>query len=181
MQKLKETGDSIYICQSEPDKACFQHDRAYGDFKNLPKRRTSDKVLRDKEFNIADNPKYDKYQYGLASVAFKIFDKKSALLAWSEILPTWATWGTRDKSTSGGSIKNENVQNQELVKKVQKQFIRKFEKPKVHSHSSFIDNIWGADLVDMQMKNKFKKGINFLLCVIDNFRKYAWAVSLKEK
>ena len=73
------------------------------------------------------------------------------------------------------------MQNQELVKRVQKQFIRKFEKPKVHSHSSFIDNIWGADLVDMQMKNKFKKGINFLLCVIDNFRKYAWAVSLKEK
>ena len=88
MQKLKETGDSIYICQREPDKACFQHDRAYGDFKNLPRRRTSDKVLRDKEFNIADNPKYDEYQYGLASMAFKIFDKKSALLAWSEILPT---------------------------------------------------------------------------------------------
>ena len=80
IQKLKKSGDSIYIYQREPDKACFQHDRSYGDFKNLPRRRTSDKVLRDKDFNIADNPKYDEYQYGLASMVFKIFDKKSACM-----------------------------------------------------------------------------------------------------
>ena len=48
--------------------ACFQHDMAYGDFKVLTRRTTSDKVLRDKTFNIAKNPKYDGYQRGDASM-----------------------------------------------------------------------------------------------------------------
>ena len=51
---------------------------AYGDFKDLAKRTASDKVLRDKAFNIAKNPKYDGYQRGLASMVYKFFDKKSA-------------------------------------------------------------------------------------------------------
>ena len=54
-------------------KACFQHDMAYGDFKDLKRRRTSDKVLWDKTFK---NPKYDGYQRGLASMVYKRFDKK---------------------------------------------------------------------------------------------------------
>ena len=58
-QKLKETVDLRYIYQNKLDKACFQHDIAYGDFKDLPKRAASDKVLRGKSFNIATNPKYD--------------------------------------------------------------------------------------------------------------------------
>ena len=53
IKKFKETGDSRYIYQNELDKACFQHDMAYGDFKDLAKRTASDKVLRDKVFNIA--------------------------------------------------------------------------------------------------------------------------------
>ena len=53
IQKFKETGDSRYIYQNELDKACFQHDMAYGDFKDLTKRTASDKILRDKAFNIA--------------------------------------------------------------------------------------------------------------------------------
>ena len=77
-QKFKETGDTDYIHKNELDKACFQHDIAYGDFKDLAKRTASDKVLRDKAFNIAKNPKYDGYQGGLASVVYKFFDKKSA-------------------------------------------------------------------------------------------------------
>ena len=71
IQKLKETGDSRYIYQNELDKACFQHDMAYGDFKDLTRTTTSDKILRDKTFNIAINPKYDRYERGLASVVDK--------------------------------------------------------------------------------------------------------------
>ena len=59
MQNFKETGNSRYIYQNEPDKACFQYDMAYGDFKNSTRRTASDKILRDKAFNIAKNPKYD--------------------------------------------------------------------------------------------------------------------------
>ena len=57
---------------------------AYGDFKDLTRRTASDKILRDKAFNIAKNTKYDGYQRGLASMAYKFFDKISVLLAWSE-------------------------------------------------------------------------------------------------
>ena len=59
IQKFKETGDTSYIYKNELDKACFQHDMAYGDFKDLARRTTSDKVLRDKAFNIAKNSKHD--------------------------------------------------------------------------------------------------------------------------
>ena len=59
--KFKETGGSCYIYQNESDKACFQHDMAYGDLKDLTRRTVSDKILRDKAFNIAKNPKYDRY------------------------------------------------------------------------------------------------------------------------
>ena len=78
IQKFKETGDTNYIYKNELDKACFQHDMAYGDFKDLKRRTASDKVLRDKAFNIAKNPKYDGYQRELASKVYKFFDKKSA-------------------------------------------------------------------------------------------------------
>ena len=77
IQKFKETGDTSYIYKNELDKACFQHDMAYGDFKDLERRTASDKVLRDKAFNIAKNPKYDGYQKGLASMVYKHFDKKA--------------------------------------------------------------------------------------------------------
>ena len=60
------------------DKACFQHAMGYGDFKDLKRGTFSDKVLRDKAFNIAKNPKYDRYERGLASVVYTFFDKKSA-------------------------------------------------------------------------------------------------------
>ena len=53
---------------------------AYGDFKDLARRTASDKVLRDKAFNIAKNPKYDGYQRGLASVVYNFFDKKPQLV-----------------------------------------------------------------------------------------------------
>ena len=80
IKKFKEIGDTNYISKNELDKTCFQHDMAYGDFKDLKKRTTSDKILRDKAFNIAKNPKYDGYQRGLASMVYKFFDKKSKQL-----------------------------------------------------------------------------------------------------
>ena len=76
IQKFKETGDSSYIYQNEPDKVCFQHDMAYGNFKHFPIRAAADKVLDDKEFNIVKNPKYHGYQRGLASLVYKFFNKK---------------------------------------------------------------------------------------------------------
>ena len=81
--------------------------------------------MRDKAFNIAKNPKYDGHQRGLAPMVYKFFDKK----------------------TSGGAIKNESMSNKELAEELHKLTIRKFKKIKVHT--SFIDNIWGADLADM--------------------------------
>ena len=76
--KFKETGDTSYIYKNELDKACFQHNMAYGDFKNLVRRTVSDRMLRDIAFNIVKNPKYDAYQRRLASMIYKFFDKKSA-------------------------------------------------------------------------------------------------------
>ena len=90
IQKFKETGDAKHIYRNELDKTCFQHDMAYGDFKDLARRIASDKVVKDKAFNIAKNTKYDGYQSGLAYMVYKFFDKKSASLA--------------DKSTKGTGV-----------------------------------------------------------------------------
>ena len=70
MQIFKETGDSQYIYQNKLDKACFQHDMAYGDFKDLTRITASDKILCDKAFNFFKNIKYDEYQRGLASMVY---------------------------------------------------------------------------------------------------------------
>ena len=142
-QNFKETGGSPYIYQNELDKACFQHDMAYGDFKELTRRTASDQILRDKAFEVAKNPNYDGYQRGLASMAYKFFDK----------------------GTSGGTVKNENISYKELAEELHKPIIKKFKKRKVHS--SFIDNMLGAGLADMQLISTCNKGICVLLCVID--------------
>ena len=156
IQRFKETGDTRYIYKNELNKACFQHDMAYGDFKDLARRTAADKVLRNKAFKIASDQKYDGYQRGLASMVFKFFDKKS----------------------SGGMIAN-NKENIQLSDELHKPTIKKFRKRKVYS--SFRDNIWGVDLADMQLLSKFNKGFKFLLCVIDIFSKYAWVIPLKDK
>ena len=78
---------------------------AYGDFKDLVRRTASDKVLRDKAFNIAKNPKYDGYQRGLTSMVFKFFDKKMI-----------------------GSSVNVDVNNEKLAEELHKPIIRKLKK-----------------------------------------------------
>ena len=75
------------------------------------------------------------------------------------------------------AVKNENMS--ELPEELHKPIIRKLKKGKVHSF--FIDNTWGADLADMQLRSKFNKGIHFLLCMIDIFTKYTWIILLKDK
>ena len=75
IEKFMQTGNTDFIYKNELDKACFQHDMAYGKSKDLIKRTQSDKVLREKAFKIASDPKYDRYQRGLASMVYKFFDK----------------------------------------------------------------------------------------------------------
>ena len=77
IQKFKQTGDSRYIYKNELGKDCFQHDMAYGDFRDLAKRIAADKVLRDKAFNIAKDQKNYGYQRGLSSMVYKFFEKKT--------------------------------------------------------------------------------------------------------
>ena len=74
-KKYIQIGDARYIYQKELDWVCFQHDMAYGDFKDLNERIAANKLLSDKAFNIAQDPKYDGYQRRLASLVYTFFDK----------------------------------------------------------------------------------------------------------
>ena len=134
IEKFMQTGNTDFIYKNELDKACFQHDMAYGKSKDLAKRTQSDKVLRDKAFKIASDPKYDAYQRGLASMVYKFFDEKCASL---------------NKSSRSGVYAEPNYQ---LASELHKQAFRKFKRTKVYS--SFRDNIWGVDLADMQSLSK---------------------------
>ena len=84
-----------------------------------------------------------------------------------------------EKRSSGSGIENEIKQNEQLAEELHKPIIKKFKRTKVYS--ALKDNIWSAELVDMQLISKYNKGIRFLLCVIDIFCKYAWVIPLKEK
>ena len=75
-RKLKKQEIQVIFTKTELGKACFQHDMAYGDFKDLKRKTACDKILRDKAFNFAKNRKYDGYHRGLASMVYKFFDKK---------------------------------------------------------------------------------------------------------
>ena len=154
IEKFMQTGNTDFIYKNELDKACFQHDMAYGKSKDLAKRTQSDKVLRDKAFKIASDPKYDGYQRGLASLVYKFFDKKS--------------------SRSGITT---NEFNYQLANELHKPVIKRFKKRKVYS--SFKDNILGVDLANMQSLSKFNKGFKYLLCAIDMFSKYAWVIPIR--
>ena len=155
IKEFKRTGDTRYIYRNELDKAYCQHDSAYVDHKDLINRTKSDKVLRDKAYDIASNPEYDGYQRGLASMANKFFDKKSM-----------GSGIARDSSSI-------------LADKLDKPVIKKINKRKVFSQ--FKDNIWGVDLADMQSLSRKNKGIKYLLCAIDLYRKYAFVIPLKDK
>ena len=169
-QKFKETGDSRYIYQKELAKACFQHDMAYGYFKDLPTRTTHDKVLCDKAFNIAKNPKFDGYQRELDWMVYKFLDKKFS---------GGNTSGYPVTHRNKSAIKSEIVLNRKLAKELHKPISRKFAKHKAYLFLK--GNIWNTDLANMHLISKSNKGFVFLLCGIDIFSKYAWVVSLKDK
>ena len=78
IEKFVQTGNTNFIYKNELDKACFQHDMAYGRSKDLVKRTQSDRVLKNKAFKIASDPKYDGCQKGLASMVYKFFNKTSS-------------------------------------------------------------------------------------------------------
>ena len=157
IKKFKQTGDTRYIYRNELDKACFQHDSAYADHKDLINRTKSDKVLGD----IASNPEYDGYQRGLASMVYKFFDKKSTGSGFKKLKNT-------TKSCS-------SISADELHKPI----IRNFNKRKVYLQ--FKDNIWGVDLADMESLSRKNKGIKYVSCAIDLFSKYAFVIPLKDK
>ena len=118
IKEFKCTGDTRYIYRNKPDKACFQHDSAYADHKDLINRTEAEKVSKDKAYDIASNPKYDGYQRGLAGMVYKFFDKKST-----------GSGITRNTTKSSSSI---------LADELHKPIIRKFNKRKVYSQ--FKDN-----------------------------------------
>ena len=120
IQKFRETGDTNYIFKNdiyinELDKACFVHDAAYSDSKDLTKRTVADKILKDKAFDIAKDPKYDEYQRGLASMVYKFFDSKVA---------------SPDKKSVGSGAKRVNTkitpQNEQLAEELHQPIITKF-------------------------------------------------------
>ena len=75
IQRVLGTRNKNYIHKNELDKACFQHDMVYNKYKDLKGRKQSDKVLKDKAFAIASNPKHDGYQRGLGSMAYKFLKR----------------------------------------------------------------------------------------------------------
>ena len=113
---------------------------AYGDFKDLIRRTASDKILRNKAFNISKNPKYDGYQRGLASTVYKFFDKKSAGGVLLIIIIIIITIIIIIKIMRLNKIYN-------CLKNYINQLLENFKKRKVYS--GFRDKIWGADLADM--------------------------------
>ena len=161
IKKFKQTGDTRYIYRNELDKACFQHDSAYADHKDLINRTEADKFLSNKAYDIASNPKYDGYQRGLASIFYKFFDKKSMGSGFKKL---------KNTAKPSSSI---------LADELHKPIIKKFDKRKVYSQ--FKDNILGVDLADMQSLSRKNKGIKYLSCAIDLYSKYAFVIPLKDK
>ena len=164
IKEFKRTGDTRYIYRNELDKACFQHDFAYADHKDLINRTETDKVLRYKAHDIASNPKYDGYQRGLASMVYTFFDKKST-----------AKPSSLERMGSGIARDSSSI----LANELHKPIIKKFDKRKVYSQ--FKDNMWGVDLADMQSLGRKNKGIKYFLCAIDLYSKYAFVLPLKDK
>ena len=111
-QKFRETSNLKHLYRNELEKACFAHDAAYSDNKDLAKRTISDKILKDRAYDIARNRGCYGYQRALASMVYKFFDKKTG---------------------SGISV------NEQLSKELHKPVIKKFKRRKVYARPK--DNI----------------------------------------
>ena len=108
-------------------------------------------------FNIAKNPKYDGYQVGNSSLVYEFFNKNFYL----------------------SGVKTEVIPKQQLIQELHKINIRKCEKLQIYS--SFKNNTWVAELVDMQLISKLNKVFHYLWCVIGIYSKYPRVVPLKYK
>ena len=138
IQKFREADNLKHLYRNELDEACFAHDAACSDRKDLAKRTISDKILKNKTYEIVRNGKYDGYQRALPSMVYKCFDKKTG----SEISA-----------------------NEQLPEELHKPVIKKLKRKKVYAR--FKDNSWSADLTEMESLSSKNKNAKYLLCVID--------------
>ena len=152
--KIQRNRRFRYMYRNELDKVCFQHDMTYGDFKDLPRewRLAKHYISHWVAQSASSNPKYDGYQRGLASMVYKLCDKKAG------------------QTVAGIS------ENQELASELHKRITRKFQKCNVYS--SHWENILSADLANVWLISKYNKRVKFLLRVIDIYSKvlcyYYW-------
>ena len=128
-------------------------------------RRTAWKyyVTKDLELLVVQNMVNIKEGWELASMIYKFFDKKSA---------------ARADIAKESRTKNNFKPTPQLADELHKSIIRKFERHKLYS--SFIDNIWGTDLDDMEL-SWYNKGTCFFICAIDVWSKYECVVPFKDK
>ena len=154
IQTIRETRNLKYLYRNELDKAYFAHDATYFDSKDLTERTISDKVLEDRAHEIARNHNYDGYQRAFASMVYNFFDKKTGL---------------------GAGV----CVNEQLAEELHKPVMKNFKRRKVYAR--FKDNIWAANLAQMESLSSKNKNDKYLLCVIDIFSKYARVKPLKDK
>ena len=157
IQKSRETGNWKHLRRSELNKASFANHAAYSDSKDLAKRTISDKILKDRPFEIAGNCNYDGYYRALASMVYNFFDKKTRS-------------GAIATSKAGLSV-NEKVP-EELHEPVTKKFKWK------NVYARLKKNIWAANLAEIELLSSKNKNVKYLLCVINVFTKYAWVKPL---
>ena len=141
IQKSRETGNLKHLYGNELDKARFPHDAAYSDSKDLAKRTISDKILKDRAYEIARNRNYDEYQRALASMVYELFDKKTGS-------------GATATNKAGISV------NEQLAKELHKPVTKKFKRRKVYAR--FKDNNWAADLAEMESSSSNNKNVKHL-------------------
>ena len=141
-----------HLYRNELDKACFALDAAYSDSKDLAKRVLSDKILRERAYEIARNCKYDGYQRALASMVYNFFYKKR-----------------------GSKISV----NEELAEELRESVIKKFKRRKVYA--KFKGNSLETDLAEMGSLSSKNENIKYILCAIDFSTKHAWFKPIKDK
>ena len=181
IKEFKRTGDTHLLYRNELDKACFKHNSAYAKYKDVENRLISDQKLKNSAYDIASNPKYDGYERGLASMIHKFFDSKVAPL--DKMSGKGNANYTAKHTAKPSSLERSSLEgtknNEILAEELRKPVIKKFDKRTVYSQ--FKDNMWGVDLADMQSLSRKDKGIKFILCAIDLYSKYAFAIPLKDK
>ena len=139
-----------YIYKNELDNACFAHDTAYCNSANLAKRTFSDNILKDRPYEFAITPEHAGYQSGLATMVYKVFDKKIRYRAIAT-------------SKMGANA------NEMLAQELHKPVIKNLKTKKVYSN--FKDNVWAADIAEKGSLSSKNRGV--LLCETNYLTKYA--------